>query len=73
MRGFQPPLEAASDALPSGFALRGLKPLQTHPRRPRRFPSIQRLVFGVVVCPVRAIAATEQAFKDGFSVLHQQT
>ena len=31
MRGFQPPLEAASDALPSGFALRGLKPLQTHP------------------------------------------
>lgn len=31
MRGFQPPLEAASEALPSGFALRGLKPLQTHP------------------------------------------
>jgi len=34
MRGFQPPLDAASEALPSGFALRGLKPLQTHPRPP---------------------------------------
>ena len=27
------------DALPSGFALRGLKPLQTHPRRPRPAPA----------------------------------
>ena len=40
MRGFQPPLDAASEALPSGFALRGLKPLQTHPRaRPPTTPT----------------------------------